>query len=463
MKKIVFGVFLVLSLGLSVPVSANSRYEKMKKQANRDELAMKIVEYNKQYPEEFEPIVDIAEYAFPDGDYVTGLSILKDAEQAYLKSEVFKKPKKHKDSLFYVGKMYCGFANCWYNMKDLNAAKKYIDKSYEIESFRIYNSCLKGIIDYELGNFDEAWMVFNDIYKKSPDSIYELANKYFMTLAAEKNDFSLAEKLLDRYLDNFPYYSGLGDFASDVYLKTGNGQKAVLCKFLELEYQSCFEEMSVEQFRRKMLGYLQKEGIKGNKDAEKTVLAVLSVYDEKIPLMELNVDFFAWDYLKLKAHVNRSEFHGEDIGKIMDIEKYLKNFPSFHWVHAENLKQIKNYRLYFYNLEKLISLGDSVYEKMARRILFESQMLLEEDFGRFLIPYEVDQSVKAFLVDSDEAKLDKVYSFLEIGDCSFMKDTLMILKNRCRDNTLLKGAFEKKLTSCSEGRLKNRLNELVAG
>ena len=53
MKKIVFGVFLVLSLGLSVPVSANSRYEKMKKQANRDELAMKIVEYNKQYPEEF--------------------------------------------------------------------------------------------------------------------------------------------------------------------------------------------------------------------------------------------------------------------------------------------------------------------------------------------------------------------------------------------------------------------------
>ena len=111
MKKIVFGVFLVLSLGLSVPVSANSRYEKMKKQANRDELAMKIVEYNKQYPEEFEPIVDIAEYAFPDGDYVTGLSILKDAEQAYLNSEVFKKPKKHKDSLFYVGKMYCGFAN----------------------------------------------------------------------------------------------------------------------------------------------------------------------------------------------------------------------------------------------------------------------------------------------------------------------------------------------------------------
>ena len=100
---------------------------------------------------------------------------------------------------------------------------------------------------------------------------------------------------------------------------------------------------------------------------------------------------------------------------------------------------------------------------MARRILFESQMLPEEDFGRFLIPYEVDQSVKAFLVDSDEAKLDKVYGFLEIGDCSFMKDTLLILKNRCRDNTLLKAAFEKKLTSCSEGRLKNRLNELVAG
>lgn len=462
MKKIIFGLFLVLSLGLSVPMSANSRYEKMKKNSSQENLGQNIREYSSQYPEEFEPMVDLAVF-FTDGDFETGISALKQAEEVYLKSDAFKNPRKHKDSFIYAGRMYAGMALCHYRLGDLKTAKAYIDKSYEFEVSRNSSGFLKGVIDYELGNFDEAWKVFKETYKNHPDYMYDIPNKYFMTMAAEKNDFVLAEKLLDRYLEMFPYYPGLGDFASDIYLKTKKVQKSVLCKFLELEYESCFTEMSDEMMRRRMVGFLQKDGIKGNEEAEKAFLAVVSLYDKTIPLLELNMDFFAWDFLRLKYHLSRSEFHEEDIGKIMEIKKYMEVFPSFHWIYAENMKALDSLKMYYYTLEKIISFWESVYEKKARRILFNSQTLGEEDFGRFLIPFEVQQMVKEFLVDSDDTKLEKVYDFLQSGNCLFLFDTVIMLSKICGEKPELKSAFEKKLAGCPAGRLRERLEGILAG
>ena len=210
------------------------------------------------------------------------------------------------------------------------------------------------------------------------------------------------------------------------------------------------------------LNELRNKLVSESKD-EKSINAVdymLSLY-LNTDVKEPNIDFFPFEYIKLKKAAKTRAWSNKEFNEYMALEKYFKNFPCYYWNLWAMLPRVQagdlsNWKVI---LEKIILLGNSDYYDSSRVILGKLSGLNDTDASKILLPQEVQRLILIYLNDRDQRALDYILALLELPDCDYVIQGTQIIKQSIDNKTLRQALYEKSLAS--NGRLKERINYIL--
>ena len=433
--------------------NVNKSYESLKKNSSDSELYQNIYLFELEHPGHFKSKLDLAKLNLFSGNYEESWKYLKRAEG------IFNETKSSAASKSDISSMYGTYATLYLVSNNLEQAKNYVNKAYEIPKFGSYYGYLKGRIDLAMKNNEEAWTSFEKTYKKFPDQISSEELKAYMYLAADRKDYPKALKLLENYFSKGSFFPGLGLFASGVYEKNNDYEKSVFCAFLDYEYQSNFGKQNDERFVQNLRKAIEKSENDGNESGKKALQAVRALYTgTEFPIID--TDFFAYKYIYYKYKYLYSNLVPGDANHYLSIEKYMSAFPVYYWmlwdtVSKENLKDYSNWTSI---LERILILNKSVYSDKARIALGKIEGLTEKEAQKLLISNEIYSLLNNFISSENESYLKPVYDCISLKDCNYVYNAMTILKNYSVRYPLLKKVLADKASEPSvSSRLKDRL------
>ncbi len=205
---------------------------------------------------------------------------------------------------------------------NLDLAKTYAENAYKIKPFGERYGFLKArILLAQLNTSDknsaensqdkikEILDLFEYSFNKVSQYMTSDDARVYMVFLAELGDTEKCQAILDYYMQNFPYFPGLGQFASAVYEKNSRYFESVLLAYLDYEYHSSLiqdekEKTSADKAFLKNIEKLETES--NGKPYTQEILngcqcikAILNGTD----FPQIQTDFSVYKYLQNKSQL----------------------------------------------------------------------------------------------------------------------------------------------------------------
>lgn len=464
MKKslIIFSLLIFTSLFLSncaknkTVTMEKNEYEELKKSKNDSDLYEFIYMYELEHPDHFASKLDLAKLNLFAGNY-------SEAWKYLTRAEGIAKTSEKKLSNQELSSMYGTFASLYVVSNDYNQAKTYIDKAYDVPKFGEQFGFLKGRIEAELGNNEDALKVFDKTYSKYSAQISPDELRTYLYLTANFANYKKALTLLEKYFKTGAFFPGLGLLASGIYEKNNDYTKSVLSAFLDYEYNSCYGNKNDKKFSENLKTAIKKAQEENNPDAQKALQAILSLYSKDVELPIIDTDFFAYKYIYYKYKYLNFNLEPNDATYYLSIENNMKTFPIYYWILWDSASKngITNYTNWIPVLEKIILLSSSDYTEKARIALGKIKGLSENESKKLLLPVEVQNYVNSFISTGDEKILGPIYEFISVKDCDYVFTALSILKRYSKTYPLLRKQLTDNASSIKSSRLTERLEFII--
>jgi len=203
-----------------------------------DALYGKLIAFDKEHPGSFDSKLDLASYYFISGNRGDAWKYALKAEGLLVsvKSVV---PQKRALLFALLSALYAAD-------EDADKARAYAKKAYEVPDSGAEYGYLYAKMQLLHGAESEALALFDKTYSRYPDRIAPDELRSYMYLLADAGEFQKCAELFEPYFETGGFFPGLGLFASTVYEKLGDTEKAVLCAFLDYEYSAGGKEKDDE-------------------------------------------------------------------------------------------------------------------------------------------------------------------------------------------------------------------------
>ena len=452
MKKLIIFLPIFAALVSGCPAKKADAYAAIK---NSDlagnALYEKLVAFEKEHPEHFESKLDLGSYCFMSENYGDAWKYLLKAESLLASAKGIS--DRHKALL-------CALLSALYAADgDEARAAEYAKKAYETPECGSEYGYLYAKIRLSEDDKSEALTLFDKTYALYPERIAADELRAYMYLLADAGQFQKCGELLERCFESGGFFPGLGVFASGVYEKIGDTEKAVLCAFLDYEYAADGKEKD-DAF----LTNLQSvEALLPDGGDSPALEGVRALFDMKREVPVPASSFFVSDYIRLKAKLLRGEVSSGDLSSLLQLERYFSRFPSYYWsvwLAARSLQR-DGLNDWIPVLEKTIALApSSSYASRAKSELASCIGLPAGDAESVLVPTEVKAAIDGFMSTGDDGKLSPLYALLNLPDCAYVYAGVEIAKRSAEDPIIHAAFMKKKLHS--SGRLKDRLSFIVS-
>ena len=411
-----------------------------------DALYGKLIAFDKEHPVSFDSKLDLASYYFISGNHGEAWKYALKAEGLLVsvKSVV---PQKRALLFALLSALYAAD-------EDADKARAYAKKAYEVPESGAEYGYLYAKMQLLHGAESEALALFDKTYSRYPDRIAPDELRSYMYLLADAGEFQKCAELLEPYFETGGFFPGLGLFASTVYEKLGDTEKAVLCAFLDYEY-AANGNASADAFSANLQSV---EALLPSGGSSEALESIKALFDTRLEAKAPSSPFFISDYVYCKAKLLRNDFSPADFSALLQLEKYFSRFPSYYWTvwKAVRVLELEKSNEWLRVLEKTITLTpSSFYATLAREALASCIGIETKNAAALLMPQEVKAALEAFASTADEGRLFPLYALLDLPDCSYVYAGVQMVKTAASE-PIVRAALVKKFDR-SSGRLKDRL------
>ena len=446
MKKVIIFLPFFAALVSGCPVKKTDAYEAIKNSGLAGSaLYERITAFEKEHPEHFESKLDLGSYCFVSENYGEAWKYLLKAES--LLASVKGVSAQHKALL-------CALLSGLYAADgDEERAADYAKKAYETPECGAEYGYLYAKIRLLRDDKSEALALFDKTYALYPERISADELRAYIYLLADAGQFQKCGGLLEPYFETGGFFPGFGVFASGVYEKIGDTEKAVLCAFLDYEYAAGGKEKD-DAFLTNLQSVEALLPAGGDSPALESIRAL---FDMKREVPEAS-SFFVSDYIRCKAKLLRGDISSGDLSSLLQLEKYFSRFPSYYWSVWLAVRALQRDGLndWIPVLEKTIALApSSFYASRAKIELASCIGLPAGEAENVLVPAEVKAAIDGFMSSGDDEKLSPLYALLNLPDCAYVYAGVDMAK-RSAEDPIVRAAFMKKKLRAA-GRLQDRL------
>lgn len=318
-------------------MSADRKYEELVNSGiSGESLLEAIKDFEKHNHRHFPSKVDIAACHMLKGEFELAREYFSRAEAVLGKTE--NSPMIQQKT----GLLYGSLAQLALRKQDYDSALSYVEKALAVntESRKNY-AFLKAHILLADNKAEDALAQFDSSLMENPDAFAPHDARAYMYLLAMHSRHEDCIKIMEQYFDKWPYFPGLGLFASRVYEEHGDPGKAVLAAYLEHEYNSGIYKTehgeflkSMDDFFSRLPGHsgFDKKAIDSLKEAENSIMLVKSLYmtEAKAPPKKEGA-FFVAEYIRLKLKIKNGQIDGQVFSDFLALEKYFNMFPEYYW------------------------------------------------------------------------------------------------------------------------------------
>lgn len=364
-----------------------------------------VLRYEVSHAEHFESKLDLAQFYFLQGDYNSSFEYISRAELNVQNAPRGAEGKRMK-SLMYGTRAELEMLFARYADARTYAQKAFAADRAEGLRFRFIEAAACAA----LGEEENALAIFDELFKTIPDAAAEEDMRIYMRLLFAKERFADCKTILEMYFETGAYISGLGAFASSVYEKCGELEKAALIAYLDWEYRSGFEKV-----------------------LDTPAFDVSALDFAAISAAALESDFFVAAYLRAARRIESRTAGESDIETLLSLEKYFVHFPSYYWRVYEGFAFVRpdSQKNLTPVLEKIIALGSGgIFAADARRALGSALGFNEQESEKLLIETEVDALLLHYEKTKDATILEQVFALLELPDNAYELYALTALRER---------------------------------
>ena len=391
-------------------------------------LFERVAEYELAHAHHFESKLDLAQFYFLSGSYDKSLEYLVRAES------VVRNVPRGKAGKSDAARLYGTRAELELLRGNYSDAVAYAQRAVKTDNALQYLYVAAQAHAAQENN-DDALSLFDAAYAELPDHASPNDLRMYMYLLAENNRMAACKEILETYFEKAPYFASLGSFASSVYERCGDYQKAVLCAFLDYEYVSCFETVSDEMFLHNLdalQARLENDGTLAHcSDAIDFLRSYFTLQDMSCS----DNDFFVSKYIDVVKKIKAAAASSNDVETLLLLETQFSRFPSYYWHIYSALQQLgaSSAKEAVPILEKIIMLGNvSPYAARARHELGAMQGLTAAQSQKLLIRGEVDALLAQYAQTHDEQLLESIFALLELPDNEYELHALALVKQQCR-------------------------------
>lgn len=393
-----------------------------------EELLSKLSVFEIEHSAHFASKVDLGSYYLLVGNLPQASHYLARAESVLEKVANTKDNRKNKTIL------WGSIAYIQFIEKNYKDALDYVDKSIKAdkEAGKEY-ILLKAHILYAMGNMDKSLSLFDSQLKESRDIFTAEDLRAYMYLLAEKERFSEAVSILERYSEFGEYYIGFGLFASNMYEKVLDQKHSILFAYLEYEYSRAGDASKDSLFLVQLETLVKKlDPERKNKEIIDTLSLVKSRFDEKVLYSRLkDKDGFIEKYIKISNQIRDQTVLPETLDLFLSLEKYFKYFPNYYisvW-HAVDLLEPSSLPEYKNALEKSLYLDSKEsYSKFIKQELGRIIGLTDSESKNILLTFEIQSLIKSYIQTPEWSKMQPIINLLNIPDCSYVFSAISLLK-----------------------------------
>ena len=459
MKKSLF-LFLVISMSVFNSCSKGDSYLQLKESNLEGEaLLRELNRFEKEHTEDFRSKIDLANYFIVVGDYNTCYEYLLRAESVIKNCPKGAEEKKYKTLLYGMRaqiELYSG---------NYESAHSYVDKAIELDKkANLKYNYTKAQIYVAQDDKEKALELFDKTYEAIPNELTSDDKRAYMYLLADAERFERCKLILEDFLDDGVYFFGLGTFASGVYEKNSEYEKALLSSYYDYEYYSCFHGLDKSAFFARLdsivVGIKPPEKLFQIKDAIEFVKSRVDQSSEN----KYTAEFFPARFITLSNKIRDGKFTSLDVQNFLDLEIYFSNFPSYYWNAWNAFCQVdeSKKKSYIPLLNKVVILGENnIYRESAKCELGKLAGLSKDNSKKILLPDEIMHILTAFNESLDESFLEPIYELLDLPENDYELHALAILRD-CRSNLALMKKLEEKVETISDGVLCARLKYVLS-
>ena len=425
-----FGMTIIALFMVACSSHMSEAYETLKKsELSGEELFQKVFSYEAMHAEHFESKLDLAQLYFLSGQYEKSLEYLMRAES------VVGNAPRNKDGKRMIAQMYGTRAELEMLLHNYESAITYAKKSKSADKIAgLQYKYIEAHALYVQEKYDEALTLFDTLFSVIPESASNRDMRTYMLLLAKRNRANDCKKIVERYFSTGAYFLGFGQFASSLYEKCGDMQRAVLAAFLDYEYASCFGAADEYMFLKR-LDEIEKEFVVDDayKTYESAVKFVRSFFASQELEYELECDFFVKRYISAVKKSKAAVCTEADIKALLAVENYFSYFPSYYWHTYNAFLQVRPdaYKDFVPVLEKIIVLGnDNVFIADARKELGKIQGLSAAQSQHLLIPSEVNLALAQYARTRNDNALESIFELLALPDNEYELYALTLLRKQ---------------------------------
>lgn len=428
----------------------------MNSNLSSEEKLSSLIRFEKEHTEDFCSKVDLANYYMLLGDYSTANDYLTRAESVIKKCPNGKTGRQYKTLLYGMKAHICLYQN------ESDNAISYVDLVLKQDKkANQHFNFIKGHAYIQKNDNEMALKIFDTTYKHIPEQLTADDQKAYMYLLANAQRYEETKDILEKYFENGDYFYGLGLFASSVYERLQDYNKALLAAYLDYEYKECFTGINKNQFFNDLDSIVNT--FSSSADVfiiQNTIRFLKSLYDTSITV-DYDSDFFVSKYITILKKIRDHSFSNEDVETFLALENKYSAFPSYYWNAWNAFIGIDSSQkaTYVPLLNKILLLGENIYSNQARIELGKIVGLSENESKNILLAQEVDNILRQFTITNDSNLLLPIFEVISLPENIYEINALAILKQYMSNIALRKELESKKNTS--KGRLKERLDYLL--
>jgi tetratricopeptide (TPR) repeat protein len=329
-------IFIFILVGCEKNVM-KIEYERIKSSGLSGEALLNILtEFELKNPEHFSSNVDLGGYHLLTGNIQLAANFLQRAEEI-----IPKKPDK--ETRENISIMYGSMSRIYLLQNEYVKAMNYAEKAITADDEKgKHYRFLKAHILIAQNKYDQAIILFDELYQSQRDLMLADDIRAFMYLLATAGRYSDCAQMVDLYFEKGTFFNGLGLFASGAYENSGQINKSILAAFLDYEYYSSYNITDDRDFLENINTLERQLDLKGMlAETEATIRLIRSLYDDSSLIVGRNHSgFFVEDYCIFKKKILTNSLTFTEFQQYLNLEPYFKNFPVYYWLVWKAAKEL---------------------------------------------------------------------------------------------------------------------------